>query len=63
MWVNEVGLVIHKREEVKVEEDPVIEFKEETGEEIIMPNQNKENVLLWLASIIVKFINKIFKRN
>ena len=62
MWVNEVGLVIHKKEEVNVEE-PVIEFKKESGEEIIMPNQNKENVLLWLASIIVKFINKIFKRN
>jgi phage-related minor tail protein len=44
-------------------EDPVIEFKEDNGEEIIMPNQNKKNVLLWLASIIVKFINKIFKRN
>lgn len=26
MWVNEVGLVIHKKEEVKVKE-PVIEFK------------------------------------
>lgn len=43
--------------------DPVIEFKEDNGEEIIMPNQNKDNVLLWFASIIVKFINKIFKRN
>ena len=64
MWVNEVGLDIHKKEEVKVlEEEPVIEFKEDTGEKIIMPNQNKENVLLWLASIIIKFINKIFKRN
>ena len=62
MWVNEVVLVIHKKEEVDVEE-PVIEFKEETDEEIIMPNQNKENVLLWLAFIIIKFINKIFKRN
>lgn len=62
MWVNEVGLVIHKKEEVKVKE-PVIKFKEETDEEIIMPNQNKENVLLWLAFIIIKFINKIFKRN
>lgn len=49
MWVNKVGLVIHKKEEVKVvEEEPVIEFKEETDEEIIMPNQNKENVLLCL---------------
>ena len=64
MWVNEVGLVIHKKEEVKVvEEEPVIEFKEETGEEIIMPNQNKENALLWFVSIIIKFINKIFKRS
>ena len=62
MWVNEVGLVLHKKEEVNVEE-PVIEFKEETGEEIIMPNQNKENVLLWLASIIIKFINKIMGRS
>lgn len=63
MWVNEVDLVIHKKEEVKVLEEPVIEFKEETGEEIIMPNQNKENVLLWLDSIIVKFVNRILKRN
>lgn len=64
MWVNEVGLVIHKKEEVKVvEEELVIEFKEETGEEIIMPNQNKENALLWFVSIIIKFINKIFKRS
>lgn len=64
MWVNEVGLVIHKKEEVKVvEEEPVIEFKEDTGEEIIMPNQNKENALLWFVSIIVKFINKITGRS
>ena len=64
MLVNEVGLVIHKKEEVKVvEEEPVIEFKEDTGEEIIMPNQNKENALLWFVSIIIKFIKKITGRS
>ena len=63
MWVNEIGIVIHKKEEVKiVVEEPVMNFKEETGEEIIMPNQHKENALLWLTFIIIKFINKIFKR-
>ena len=52
MWVNEVGLVIHKKEEVKiVVEEPVMNFKEETGEEIIKPNQNKEYVLLCLIQL------------
>lgn len=69
MWINKIAGVYLPKLDLKEEEQPNILPSEETTEiepiieEIEVHNRDKENVLIWLIEIIVKFINKIFKKN